>query len=52
MPLAVDASGRIYIYDDMPLVVDASGRLYIYDDFSRFLFLHVHREGSTLAISG
>ena len=30
----------------MTVVVDTSGR--IYDDFSRFLFLHTHRETSTL----
>ena len=31
----------------MTLTVDTSIR--IYDDFSRFLFLHAHRETSTLA---
>jgi hypothetical protein len=31
----------------MPVTVDTSGR--IYDDFLRFLFLHVHREASSLA---
>ena len=31
----------------MPLAVDTSGR--IYDDFSRLLFLHAHREASTLS---
>ena len=30
----------------MPVTVDTSGR--IYDDFSRLLFLHAHRETSTL----
>ena len=30
----------------IPVVVDTSGR--IYDDFSRLLFLHTHREASTL----
>ena len=31
----------------IPVAVDTSGR--IYDDFSRLLFLHAHREASTLA---
>jgi hypothetical protein len=30
----------------MPVAVDTSGR--VYDDFSRLLFLHAHREASTL----
>jgi hypothetical protein len=30
----------------MPVVVDTAGR--IHEDFSRLLFLHVHREASTL----
>ncbi len=30
----------------MPVVVDTLGR--IYDDFLRLIFLHTHREGSTL----
>ncbi len=30
----------------MPVAVDTTGR--IYDDFSRLLFLHAHREASTL----
>ena len=30
----------------MPVSVDTSGR--VYDDFSRLLFLHTHREASTL----
>ncbi len=33
--------------DFMPVAVDTSGR--IYDDFSRLLFLHAHREVSSLA---
>jgi hypothetical protein len=31
----------------MPVTVDTSGR--VYDDFSRLLFLHAHREASTLS---
>ena len=31
----------------MSVVVDTSGR--VYDDFSRLLFLHTHREASTLS---
>jgi hypothetical protein len=31
----------------MPVAVDTAGR--IYEDFSRLLFLHAHREASTLS---
>ncbi len=31
----------------MPVAVDTSGR--VYDDFSRLLFLHAHREDSSLS---
>jgi hypothetical protein len=31
----------------MPVAVDTAGR--IYEDFSRLLFLHTHREASTLS---
>jgi hypothetical protein len=32
--------------DFLPIVVDTTGR--VYDDFGRLLFLHDHREDSTL----